>query len=286
VPQSVPLSQSDAELSDAAPVHPRSTAFTDDPDSGDEQGLGTDAETEDDELTDDDDFLDPETLANTEKNAHMVPDNPATQDVEEPDPLGEGVNVVVPHEPYFPTAFTERSARGKKDKGPKRRKTLKPEPLPFQTSRPVFQRDRCTLSITQGDPDGKLAGRSRRRYMIASDLGEESRYALEWGIGTVLRDGDELLVVHIIENESKVDPPTPGTIDRTLKLRSQQERQGFSYILVRQSTSLLQRTRLNVRIVCQAWHAKNARHMLLDIADYYEPIMLVVGSRGLGRLSG
>jgi len=94
------------------------------------------------------------------------------------------------------------------------------------------------------------------------------------------------LVVHIIENESKVDPLVPNNADRALKLRCQQERQGFAYILVRQSTSLLQRTRLHVRIVCQAWHAKNARHMLLDIADYYEPIMLIVGSRGLGQLSG
>ncbi|KAM6494209.1 Universal stress protein family domain containing protein [Amanita muscaria] len=278
-PESVPL-QSDGEQSDVSSVHPRSTAFTDE--SGDEQD--GDAETDDDGFSADDFYLDPETASNTEKNARVSPELLSVHDVEEPDPLGEGVNVILPPEPYFPIASTERATRGKK--GPKRRKTLKHEPLPFQTSRPVFQRDRCTTTITQGDPDGKLAGRMRRRYLVASDLGEESRYALEWGIGTVLRDGDELLVVHVIENESKVDPLDPNTTDRAVKLRRQQERQGFAYILVRQSTSLLQRTRLHVRIVCQAWHAKNARHMLLDIADYYEPIMLIVGSRGLGQLSG
>jgi hypothetical protein len=69
-------------------------------------------------------------------------------------------------------------------------------------------------------------------------------------------------------------------------------------------TGLLQRTKLNVKISCQAWHAKNARHMLLgtlgflvfqrhltcdfylDIVDYVEPTMLIVGSRGVGQLNG
>lgn len=39
----------------------------------------------------------------------------------------------------------------------------------------------------------------------------------------------------------------------------------LAYLLVRQVTSLIQRTRLNVSIVCQAWHAKNSRHLLLGI---------------------
>ena len=84
-----------------------------------------------------------------------------------------------------------------------------------------------------------------------------------------------------MENEDKVDPLIPNPNDRMTKLRSQQEvrfflacrnlfvdtsqRQGMAYILVRQATSLLQRTHLNVTISCQAWHAKNARHMLLGV---------------------
>jgi len=83
-----------------------------------------------------------------------------------------------------------------------------------------------------------------------------------------------------------VDPPPPNVVDKAVKLRSQQERQGLAYILVRQATSLLQRTRLNVVVSCQAWHAKNARHMLLDIVDYNEPTMLIVGSRGMSQLKG
>ena len=81
-----------------------------------------------------------------------------------------------------------------------------------------------------------------------------------------------------------VDPQEPNPADRATKLRAQQEvhpltldfeadvlissvlqRQALAYILVRQATSLLQRTRLNVSIQCQAWHAKNSRHMLLGM---------------------
>jgi len=41
-----------------------------------------------------------------------------------------------------------------------------------------------------------------------------------------------------------------------------------------------------VTVSCQAWHAKNSRHMLLDVVDHVEPTMLIVGSRGLGQLNG
>ncbi|KAG6877747.1 hypothetical protein C0993_004250 [Termitomyces sp. T159_Od127] len=273
-PSAVHLSYSDAESdADTSSIRPRSTAY----DSGDDI-LPDD--TEDDDSSDDG-FFDDVTERNTEQNALIVPPVPlAAQIAEEaePDPLGEGVNVVVPPEPYFPSTLNTSSPL---KRNPRRRKSARHhEPLLYETTRPEFQRDRCTITITQGDPVAKLANRKKRRYIVASDLSEESRYAVEWAIGTVLRDGDSLLIVTVNENDAKVDPPIPNASDRTTKLRSQQEvcdglsiyefasylclqRQGLAYILVRQATSLLQRTKLNVKVACQAWHAKNARHMLL-----------------------
>ncbi|TFY67872.1 hypothetical protein EVJ58_g1353 [Rhodofomes roseus] len=208
------------------------------------------------------DQFDPVTERNTERNA-LIPAELADQDVVDvPDPLGEGVNVVVPPEPYFPSTLNHSTHN------PRRRKSMRPDPLPLDTSRPVFQRDRCTITITHGNPARVLGetGRRNKRYVLASDLSDESRYALEWGIGTVLRDGDEMLIITVIENESKIDPPVPNQADRAAKLRAQQERQALAYIL--------------------AWHAKNRKHMILDIVDYVEPTMLIVGSRGLGHLKG
>ncbi|KAF9013468.1 hypothetical protein BDQ17DRAFT_1343480, partial [Cyathus striatus] len=294
-PQPLRLGQSETDLSlsdSASSLVPRN-AFTDDNDSGDETVGETDAETSDvDTASDDGDIFDAVTEQNTERNAIVSPDPEpgftSLMDGEEPDPLGEGVNVVVPPEPYFPSSLNALgSASTRNKRNPRRRKSVRHhEPLPLHTSRPSFQRDRCTISIKQGDPDGKLGDRRKRRYVVASDLSEESRYAVEWGIGTVLRDGDEMLIVTVMESDGKVDPEIPNAADRAAKLRSQQERQGLAYIIVRQVTSILQRTRLNVTVSCQAWHAKNARHMLLDIVDYTEPTMLIVGSRGLGQLNG
>lgn len=161
-----------------------------------------DHETED-ETWSDDDLFDTVTERNTERNALIAPIIGVDGEVDiDPDPLGEGVNVVVPPEPYFPSTLNSGGTiRGRKN--PRRRKSVKHEPLSYHTSRPIFQRDRCTLRITQGDPDSTLGDRRRRRYIVASDLSEESRYAVEWGIGTVLRDGDEMLIVTVVENEAK-----------------------------------------------------------------------------------
>lgn len=280
-PQALPLTQSDIDLaSETSSMRPRN-AFTDDPDdSGDE----TTNETDDDDEEWSDDEFDPVTERNTEQNSIVAP--VAVHEDADADPLGEGVNVVVPPDPYFPSTLNAGSGTARGKRNPRRRKSTRHEPLELRTSRPIFQRDRCTITVTQGDPDAKLGDRKRKRYIVASDLSEESRYAVEWGIGTVIRDGDEMMIVNIMENEGKVDPPIPNAADRAGKLRSQQERQGLAYILCRQATGLLQRTKLNVTVVCQAWHAKNARHMLLDIVDYHEPQMLIVGSRGLGQLKG
>ncbi|KAG8214884.1 hypothetical protein J3R82DRAFT_10054 [Butyriboletus roseoflavus] len=294
-PTPLPLEESDSEsiTSRRSPaVRPRN-AFTDDGDSGSEFA-GEETEDDEDDWSDEDGMLDSVTERNTEQNAQIAivagigeTDVDADMDAAmDPDPLGEGVNVVVPPEPYFPSTLNRPSfgsARGRRGV-PKRRKSKHHELLPLSTSRPVFQRDRCTITVTQGHPES--SGRRKRKYVVASDLSDESRYAVEWGIGTVLRDGDELLIVTVVENENKVDPLIPNPADRATKLRSQQERQGLAYILLRQTTSLLQRTRLHVAVSCQAWHAKNARHMLLDIVDHNKPTMLIVGSRGIGRLKG
>ena len=41
-----------------------------------------------------------------------------------------------------------------------------------------------------------------RNYLIATDLSEEAFYALEWTIGTVLRDGDTLYAIYAMDDET------------------------------------------------------------------------------------
>ncbi|KAF2706429.1 hypothetical protein K504DRAFT_81032 [Pleomassaria siparia CBS 279.74] len=68
---------------------------------------------------------------------------------------------------------------------------------------------RCVRQIVRGkygqfqeDADNGL--RRQRVYLVATDLSEEAAYALEWTIGTVLRDGDTLLAVYAVDEDTGV----------------------------------------------------------------------------------
>ncbi|KAJ8501919.1 hypothetical protein ONZ51_g321 [Trametes cubensis] len=264
------LSQSDAESEvEVSRIRPRN-AFSLSAQSDDEGSGGEGEETEDESGSEEESWseaeqeLDDITELNTERNSLIPAASVTEQDI--PDYLGEGVNVIMPPRTLLPVDAQRRTAWA--------------QPTPAQVDE-AARYDGVDPERVRQD-----TGKPGKRYVLASDLSEESRFALEWGIGTVLRDGDELIIVTVVENEGKIDPMIPNPADRATKLRAQQERQALAYILVRQATSLLQRTRLNVSIQCQAWHAKNSRHMILDIVDYYEPVMLIVGSRGLGNLKG
>ncbi|PTB44095.1 hypothetical protein M441DRAFT_44194 [Trichoderma asperellum CBS 433.97] len=43
-----------------------------------------------------------------------------------------------------------------------------------------------------------------RKYLVATDLSDESTHALEWAIGTVLRDGDTLVAIYCIDEETGI----------------------------------------------------------------------------------
>ncbi|KAK4126887.1 adenine nucleotide alpha hydrolases-like protein [Parathielavia appendiculata] len=63
--------------------------------------------------------------------------------------------------------------------------------------------------ITRGEyaklvQDAEEEHRSPRKYLVATDLSEESTHALEWAIGTVLRDGDTLLAIYCVDEETGI----------------------------------------------------------------------------------
>jgi hypothetical protein len=76
---------------------------------------------------------------------------------------------------------------------------------------------RCVRQILRGNygkfqEDAEKGLRRQRVYLVATDLSEEAAYALEWTIGTVLRDGDTLLAVYAVDEESGVgaEAAAPG----------------------------------------------------------------------------
>lgn len=63
--------------------------------------------------------------------------------------------------------------------------------------------------------------RRLRKYLVATDLSEESTHALEWTIGTVLRDGDTLLAIYCVDEETGVVAEAPLVPDDPKAIRDQ-----------------------------------------------------------------
>jgi nucleotide-binding universal stress UspA family protein len=49
-----------------------------------------------------------------------------------------------------------------------------------------------------------------RKYLVATDLSDEAAHALEWTIGTVLRDGDTLLAIYCVDEELGINNDGSG----------------------------------------------------------------------------
>ena len=73
---------------------------------------------------------------------------------------------------------------------------------------------RCVRTIYRGDfakmqREAHDNQRRVRKYLVATDLSEEAAHALEWTIGTVLRDGDTLLAIYCVDEELGVSSNEP-----------------------------------------------------------------------------
>ncbi|TIB69040.1 hypothetical protein E3Q24_03482 [Wallemia mellicola] len=256
-------SASETESAPESSFRPKNNAFDDADDEVSDEDLFDNSQVD----SDDEDLFnyDEELYYNTEANAQFIIDKPL----------------------YLPPADDQHLL----DEGPNITKPLHDTPhkrsnnLDLNLTGPKFEKNRCTITIRQGDPDQALItnNRRRKRYILASDLSHESKYAVEWAIGTVLRDGDELFIATVQETDTKLDGRDGKKADKT---KSQRERAVFSQYLTKHAISLLQRTKLHVIVTCQAVHAKNSRHMLIDMIDFIEPTLAIVGSRGRSDITG
>jgi len=85
------------------------------------------------------------------------------------------------------------------------------------TSTPATKR--CVRSIYRGNYNRMLKeaeenSRRVRKYVVATDLSEEAQHALEWTIGTVLRDGDSMLAIYCVDEEIGIATPEISGDDR------------------------------------------------------------------------
>ncbi|WFD27729.1 hypothetical protein MNAN1_002734 [Malassezia nana] len=248
-----------------------SDAFSDTPDSPDGE----------------DDPLMESTLRNTMYNAHALTGSTNMSEMTN----YEDEDLLDPSADEFQTAPNIVFSRSEKEVETQRALLTNNELPASQPGRPAlvhqgrkFERNRCTATMIYGDYEAYAKSIKRpKQYIVASDGSEGSQYAINWAMGTVLRDGDETLIISVMETDTKLDTPhdDPARIASNRKIRGD-----MAVLLCHQAFVLLQRTRLNVKVSCQALHATNARHMLLDLIDFYSPTMVIVGSRGIDKIRG
>ena len=67
---------------------------------------------------------------------------------------------------------------------------------------------RGNFAKLQEEADG--GRRRQRKYLVATDMSEESVYALEWAIGAVLRDGDTMYALYSMHEDSNTSSVQVG----------------------------------------------------------------------------
>jgi hypothetical protein len=171
---------------------------------------------------------------------------------------------------------------------------------------------RCVRQVIRGNydkfqDDAEAGLRRQRVYLVATDISEEAAYALEWTIGTVLRDGDTLLAVYAVDEETGIG----GTESASTGTTAQQESDSLKKMLSNKNLSgeggpgpsplansvsasdadveamgtaekaryqacvevsdrclkLLRKTRLQVRVVVEVFHCKSPKHMITEVVS-------------------
>ncbi|CAN8097680.1 unnamed protein product [Discula destructiva] len=158
--------------------------------------------------------------------------------------------------------------------------------------------------------------RAVRKYIIATDLSDESTHALEWAVGTVLRDGDTMICLYCVDEEIGIAPrddqaaalnavaagsgggsgggSSPFDLHRSsrggspvpLRTKAEEERHMAVQDITERVKKYLRKTRLQVRVIVEVLHCKNPKHQILEIIDVVSPTLVILGSRGQSALKG
>jgi nucleotide-binding universal stress UspA family protein len=112
-------------------------------------------------------------------------------------------------------------------------------------------------------------------FIVSTDLSPEATHALEWTIGTVLRDGNVLYVVCAFDDDGSQTP----TIQEEERLSAMEK-------MTNSVSKLLTKTRLQIHVIFEVMHCKSPKHMLTEIIDHVSPTLVILGSRGRSALKG
>ncbi|OLL25277.1 hypothetical protein NEOLI_002638 [Neolecta irregularis DAH-3] len=135
--------------------------------------------------------------------------------------------------------------------------------------------NRVAITVSRGDfQAASNVAKRTRSYVVCTDMSSEAVYAMEWAIGTVIRDGDIIYAVCALEE-------TEITV-----FNAEEQRKEFAEDILALCRKLLKRTRLQVQVVIEVIHHKSPKHLLTEIIDHRDPTLVILGSRGRSHLKG
>ncbi|KAI9469330.1 hypothetical protein BDB00DRAFT_263284 [Zychaea mexicana] len=172
------------------------------------------------------------------------------------------------HIPYIDPLVRQRSA------------SLKRRNLLVFTDPPVTERKRDRIIVTSRYGVVNDSPRKRRLYLAACDFSEESLYALEWAMGTMMRDGDSLYVLTVVNREDN-----PDTV-KAAGLSVAKELEKASETLTKEARKILNQMLLFdiTLITCAA--VGRVKDVLTTQIQQLPLTMVVCGSKGRGTVKG
>ncbi|KAH8550748.1 hypothetical protein BGW37DRAFT_520888 [Umbelopsis sp. PMI_123] len=159
----------------------------------------------------------------------------------------------------------------------------RPDMLVSQTAEVLHLEDRIVTTIRYGFVDKATAPdvlteppRRIRTYLIMCDFSEESYHAMEWAMGTMLRNNDALHVLTVINKEEEFggDEEVRKELEKAAAQATSKAKNTIEKMLL-----------YNIKITTHVIYGK-IKETLLNMIDELDLTMVVCGSRGRGPLKG
>ncbi|KAI8072367.1 hypothetical protein BC940DRAFT_316531 [Gongronella butleri] len=157
--------------------------------------------------------------------------------------------------------------------------------LVFQETPIVMQQaDRYVVAATYGAGlDGTEVEPSTRRtraYMVACDFSDESYNAMQYAMGSLLRDGDELHMVAVLNREDN-----PETVKKMGLSMQSELKMAAEKILEKAQGALEQMLLFNIKLTVHAL-AGRIKETLYQFIQDHAFTLVVCGSRGRSSVKG
>ncbi|KAI8636393.1 hypothetical protein BD408DRAFT_93646 [Parasitella parasitica] len=146
--------------------------------------------------------------------------------------------------------------------------------------------DRIIVSNHYGaGPQGSLSSdlkpsRKSRSYLVACDFSDESFHAVEWTMGTMMRDGDKLYIVTAVNREDNPDAVKEAGLSLSKELKKASDT-----VTEEAKKTLGQMLLFDVELVTYAICGR-VKDILFNLIDELQLTMVVCGSRGRGTVKG